>query len=404
MFSPLSTPLSDQIADAMADARDFSIESKIYYIDSMMILLMLLKRKDLLIPVNDQDREILIQRTSGHKWVLLDAAIEFNGNDNIPLTVEAEELIDGALRLQQQLHHSRHLIAEYVMLALLSVRGPARNQLEKAGLIFEDYKKALECEWERKVAIDTGSVAKKSERNAPLEKFTRFLSGKYQREKLADANLRQADYYYRYNQFRLVRNYCWYALEASPGYVHAYNLCAAAWMVEREFEKAYPHLKEGLLLAPDDKYTRQNLASCLHEMGEIEQADIIHQQLLADHSDDLNVLNNAGFFYADTGRYQDAITFLDQAIAIGDDEYNAFAYNNKGYALMQLGQLEAAREHILKSLTLHKGNSYAYRNLALLHLKENNQAAAKEALLQAKRFRFTAMYGPEVEELLAGME
>jgi tetratricopeptide (TPR) repeat protein len=392
---------SDQLAIVISYARDFSMDNKIYYIDSMMILLMLLSISDFLMPISENDRATLMDRILWHPWTFSDRA-GVRKDETIPLTIDAEDLVISANKLRKKLKH-KYLLGEHVMLVLLSVQGAPRNQLERAGLIFEEYKEELERRWQTKVNIDIGSVARKPGKKRPHEKLLLYLYGKQQKKQLAVAHLREANYFFRHNQLRLARNYCWYALQVSPGNADAYGLCAAAWIQERAFEKAYPLLKDALILEPDNKYLKLDLATCLREMGEMEQADIIYQQLVAHHSNDLHVLNNIGFFYADTERYEDAITFLDKAIAIDDDEYNAFAYNNKGYALMELGQLEAAREHILKSLALHKGNSYAYRNLALLHLKENNQAAAKEALLQSKRFRFTAMYGPEVEVLLAGM-
>lgn len=404
--------MSDQMAAVMLDARNFSVNKKIYYIDSLLLLQVLLRRDDFLLPIPEEDRKLLRDRLSAYYWPEINVTPDL---EDVPITVELEELLLGASKLKQHAFSGPPLTAEYLMLAMLSVNGPCRHQLEKVGLIFEDYLQALQqqirLELEEELGeevqytlkINMEDAASEPQRDAFREGLTRFFSGKSERRKIAGKYLLIARYYYRFNHLKLCRNYCWYALQASPDITEAYVLCASTWMNERAYDKAYPHLKDALALDADNIDILENMGRCLRQMGAPEEAAKIYHQL-PHETDDFYLLNNLGFYYADTGEYEQAISMLDKAIALSNDEYGAFAYNNKGYALMQLGQLEAAREHILKSLSLHKGNAYAYRNLALLYLKENNRVAAKEALLQAKRFRFAANYGPEVDELLTTLE
>ncbi|MBO9731039.1 MAG: tetratricopeptide repeat protein [Chitinophaga sp.] len=401
--------MSDQMNEVLLDARNFSIDKKIYYIDSILLLQVLLRRNDFLLPIPEEDKQVLQQRLSAYSWPEINTTPNL---ENIPLTIQLEGMIKGALKIKQRFYHTQGgLTAEHLMLVMLSVKGNCRNQLERVGLIFEDYVHALqqkikqepgkEIVYTLKVCRD--SAARDSQRDAFLEGVTRFFSGKSARKKIAYRNLLAADYYYRYNQFKLCRNYCTYALKASPDACEALILYAEAWMKEHAYDKAYPHLKEALLLDPENIRIRVTMVSCLYLMGAVQEAETLCRQLPHD-MDDCYLLSNLGFFYADTGKYEQAISMLDRAIRLGDEEYNIFAYNNKGYALMQLEQLDTAREFILKSLTLHKGNAHAYRNLGLLYLKENNPVAAKEALLQAKRFSFAVDCGPDVDKLLATLE
>jgi tetratricopeptide (TPR) repeat protein len=398
----MSIKFTGTLLTAISNAKKFSTSNKIPYIDSMIILLMLVEINDLFIPISEKERTELIQSIRSYKWVISEEEEE-DIEAGMPLTVGAEELINAAHKIQRQLKH-RDLLAEHLLLVLLSVNDSPRTKLEMAGLIFEDYRKSLENQWKITLDINTGSAARKPGRKTPHSKLFLYFYDDVLKKGLAESHLREAYYYYRYNHFRLARNYCWYALQLSPDNAYAYNLCAHAWLKERAFEKALPHLEDALRLEKENDYIKLEFANCLRELGNNDKAESIYEQLVPRRSDDQYILNNAGFFYAETGQYQKAMPLLEQAFAIGDDEYKAYASGNKAYVLMQLGQLEEAHRWMAQSLLLFKGNAYAYRNLALLHLKENNQPAAKAALLQAKRFRFTAMYGPEVEELLAGME
>lgn len=380
----------------MANARQYCMQEKTYYVDSRLLLLMILLLPDFSIPVDAPEKQDLIRRLTATAW----DKHAFNGQ-SVPLTMEAEEIIEAGAVLQTLMGH-KDLKAEHVLLALLSVSGICREEMERIGFIFEDYRKYLKHKWQQEVILSISSVAKMPERT-PVEKkiLGWFYGGTSKKDKLK-RYLGTAQYYLKFNHFELAKVYGRKALELDVKNADAHDLCGIAYMKERSFPEALPHFEKIAILYPNDSYVSQRIASCVSETGDNIRAERLFKQLLAQQPDSPIILNNIGFFYGVTGRYEEAITHLDNAIALAPNA--PFPHNNKGYALMQLGQLDAAKEHILKSLTLHKGNSYAYRNLALLHLKENNQPAAKEALLQAKRFRFTAMYGPEVEELLAGME
>jgi tetratricopeptide (TPR) repeat protein len=102
--------------------------------------------------------------------------------------------------------------------------------------------------------------------------------------------------------------------------------------------------------------------------------------------------------YLNYRRY-DALIIVTNVI-IQNDPNNAFAYNNRGFAKMQLGDYNAARIDIDKSIQLDTSNSYAFKNLGLLFLRLNQTDSACSQFTIASNLGYSKMYGPEVDSLL----
>jgi len=97
--------------------------------------------------------------------------------------------------------------------------------------------------------------------------------------------------------------------------------------------------------------------------------------------------------------YDKIILTSDSIIRYETD--NAFAYNNRGYAKMKLGQYADAKKDIYQSLKVNSKNSYAYRNLGLLYLKINNKDSACISLDLAQKLGFLQNFGREVDDLIS---
>jgi tetratricopeptide (TPR) repeat protein len=85
---------------------------------------------------------------------------------------------------------------------------------------------------------------------------------------------------------------------------------------------------------------------------------------------------------------------------IANDRNHAFAYNNRGFAEMELDDYLAAEHDIKKSLNLDSQNSYAYKNLGVLYLKTNKLDSACILFTKSKELGYSRMYGPEVDSLM----
>jgi tetratricopeptide (TPR) repeat protein len=74
--------------------------------------------------------------------------------------------------------------------------------------------------------------------------------------------------------------------------------------------------------------------------------------------------------------------------------------NNFGFNKHKMGNTEEGLNLIQKSLKISPNNSYAYRNLAMIYIDQNDTVSACEHLLKAKELKFYTNYGNEVNELI----
>ena len=86
------------------------------------------------------------------------------------------------------------------------------------------------------------------------------------------------------------------------------------------------------------------------------------------------------------------------------DVENPYTHNNLGLVMAKLGDIELGFDLIRKSIDLHPGNSYAYKNRAKLHIMNRDYKRAKNDLLEAERLDYASDYDNEVEVLLAQVE
>lgn len=87
------------------------------------------------------------------------------------------------------------------------------------------------------------------------------------------------------------------------------------------------------------------------------------------------LLNNLGYYLTCMEQYQDAIPYLDKAIA--HSATMAFAWNNRGLARIKTGNIQEGLQDIEHSLRLDPRNAYAYRNKGIYYLEQQQRAEAK---------------------------
>jgi len=109
--------------------------------------------------------------------------------------------------------------------------------------------------------------------------------------------------------------------------------------------------------------------------------------------------NNIAFFIKfEQKDYQGSLPLFDQAIKLNPQF--AYAYNNRGYAKLQMNDLKGAREDITKSMSIDSENPYVYKTYAQLLLAEKKDKQACEKLKKALELGYTDKYDDEVNELL----
>ncbi len=109
--------------------------------------------------------------------------------------------------------------------------------------------------------------------------------------------------------------------------------------------------------------------------------------------------NNIAFFIKfEQKDYQGSLEYFDKAIKLNPKFSNA--YNNRGFAKLQLNDLKGARADIMRAQELEPTNSYAYRTMALYFIADNKPKQACEQLDKAIKFGYSDDYDDEVDKLI----
>ena len=123
-----------------------------------------------------------------------------------------------------------------------------------------------------------------------------------------------------------------------------------------------PFLKANELLVAQGSPGLQTLhnAIALHQQGQLGQAEAIYLELLQIQPRNADALHLLGVIANQTGSYQSSVDLIDQAIEINANV--ASYHSNRGLALQELKQLEAAVASFDKAIALKPSYAEAYYN------------------------------------------
>lgn len=123
------------------------------------------------------------------------------------------------------------------------------------------------------------------------------------------------------------------------------------------------------------------------------------QAISSDPADPVNYNSRGWFLYAAFGDHAHAIADYDKAIALNPNY--SYAFNNRGWSRYKSGDREGGLSDIERARRRKIFNPYVYRNLGLIALDGGNKAEACTHFRHALELNFTALYGHEVEQLIA---
>lgn len=124
-----------------------------------------------------------------------------------------------------------------------------------------------------------------------------------------------------------------------------------------------------------DKAKLQN-AIIAHQAGDIQLAKKIYEELLNTEPDNTEVLHLSGLLTAQTGQFEQALTYLQRAIKVNSGV--ALYHNTLGNILKELKQFSTAEEHYKHALVLDPAYNEAHNNLAGLYYLQNKLAQAEQ--------------------------
>lgn len=311
-------------------------------------------------------------------------------SDSLPLTLDAERVVlhadTFAFSRNEELTNSLD-----VLLAMLAYDNPIKDELRKAGWLFEhilEQHYGTEYTW-------PPLPLKEPE---PISKFWwKLTSDKSKKEKI-ERLYRHALTLADYGMYKEMKDRCNIALTVSPGHPDFTRLLAYAAYQQRNYNIALPLLKKLEQHPSEKEWCTQVRMDIEGRKGNHDWVISQLEQLLEEQPGNALTLNNIGYTLTKQQHFAAAVPRLEKAIAIDPDL--AYAHNNLGSALYRLGKQEDGIAAIQHSLTLDKGNSYAYKNLGIIYLETGNIIKAKEYFQLALKYKYTELYDNEVLELL----
>ena len=154
--------------------------------------------------------------------------------------------------------------------------------------------------------------------------------------------------------------------------------------LKNQFEKAIKYLADN----PSELYDKQELeANELLKLAydqylnnEFEEGITNLQKILFLTNDDVmkaDVYNNLGNYSIRLKNYQQSVSYFKNSIQIISDY--GYSYDNLGYALIQLGELEEAKEWLDKARETENNDfAYTYRNYALYYQAKGEMNKAED--------------------------
>ena len=167
------------------------------------------------------------------------------------------------------------------------------------------------------------------------------------------------------------------ALELQPQLAEACHNYATALKYAGRLDEARKAAERCLNLAPGVARAVWNLADIYTERGMFEQAEPLGRRAIELDADVAEYHNTLARIVREQGRFEESINLNRQAITI--DPGLVQGHNDLGVSLMAMGEIEAARESLLRGLDLQPEFSLAYENLVRLkrHTAEDQPLAER---------------------------
>ncbi|MFK7756679.1 MAG: tetratricopeptide repeat protein [Flavobacteriales bacterium] len=143
----------------------------------------------------------------------------------------------------------------------------------------------------------------------------------------------------------------------------------------------------------------ERIGTAFYFCGDMNLAENYLKLALRMGSEDSSIPNNLAWTYTQTGKYKEAIKLFKDAYDLDPTAYQNV--NNLGYAYYLDDQLAKAEEYILEAKNLNADNSFVYRNLGLIRMKQQKKEEACAFLQKALDLDILVEWGEfYVQELL----
>lgn len=189
-------------------------------------------------------------------------------------------------------------------------------------------------------------------------------------------------------------------LQIDPKNTTAIRLTASSFQRQHNWDSSIVYFTKAIEINPLDYISYFDRGIDKSEMKDYEGAKTdIEKAMKLDTASKFIGFNNLGFFLKlEQNDYLGAIECFDKAIKHAPRF--AYAYSNRGFAKLCLGDVNGAYIDVKRSLELDNSNSYAHKNMGLVNLKRGRKKEACENFKTALEKGYTEMYDDAVEKLL----
>ncbi len=298
------------------------------------------------------------------------------------------------------------LLTPLIFMNVLTVHGQDKSKDMKQGTEYffnKQYEQALksfEKEYSKNPSVEvkfwiahTYSEMKEITKAKPL--FLEIVKSNHLGPEIAMSLVNLGNCYRSFNQIDSAYFYYDRAISEFPKMASGYFNKGQLLYTESKFEEAKKYYSKAIEIETNDWFYYQKRLEVCFASQDFECAlnDLIKvRELNPDSNNEMNL----AYCFSMLKRYEEA----DSIFQLIYNEKDAFFLNNYGMNKHNMGKSIEGKEIIMKSLRLKPDNSYAYRNLAIIAIDENDMSKACEYLNQAKSLGFEKQYGKEVNELL----
>jgi tetratricopeptide (TPR) repeat protein len=189
------------------------------------------------------------------------------------------------------------------------------------------------------------------------------------------------------------------AIDVNPNNTDALRLLASVYQKKKQWDSSLVYFNQVLAIDPLDYVSLFDRGISNSHLKDFSAAQKdIEKAMQIDTASKYIGYNNLGFFLdLEKKEYQKALESFSKSIALAPDF--AYAYCNRAYAKLQLGDIKGAYADIHRSISLDPENTYAYKNLGLIRLRDNKTKEAYKSFAKAIRKGYTESYDNEVELL-----
>ncbi|MBK9096958.1 MAG: glycosyltransferase family 39 protein [bacterium] len=158
------------------------------------------------------------------------------------------------------------------------------------------------------------------------------------------------------------------AINLKPDIGQYYLKAAFASEAAGDLEKAIEFLEMGINTEADKPVNLVNLIKNYLRLGNKEKADEFTKQLMSlnisDNKKKSNIYSNIAYYYSFSDLFCESISFMQ--IAIENDPSNPQYLNDQGVFYFKTGQIDSAKQFIIKAIQLDPNNTNYQKNLGIV--------------------------------------